>query len=389
MGRQRRWRAASERRRRCPAEVVADGADLSRFGISSRRRGGGMLPVMTSPPLVPDDYRSVLEELKARVRGARMQAQRRVNTDLVELYWSIGRTIDARQTGGSWGSGVLNRIADDLRAEFPGMKGFSRSNLQYMRTFAQDWPEETAIRQQAVGNLPWGHIMVLIDKLHDRGSRDWYATQAAEHGWSRNVLMNQIMNRTRERTGAAATNFAGQLAPADSDLALQLAKDPYVFDFLDLTSDVAERELEQALMDRIVETLRELGAGFAFVGRQVHFDVGGDDFYLDLLFFHVEQLRYVVVELKTGKFQPEHAGKLGFYIALVDDHLRREAHAPTVGILICGSGNEHTVRYSLGRADSPMAVSTYTYDSLPADERASLPNADQLAAALDWDSDEK
>jgi predicted nuclease of restriction endonuclease-like (RecB) superfamily len=338
---------------------------------------------MTPQPLVPDDYRSVLDELKSQVRSARMQAQRRVNTELVQLYWSIGRTIDSRQVDGSWGTGVLQRIADDLRAEFPEMKGFSRSNLQYMRTLAQDWPENASIRQQAVGNLPWGHITVLIDKLQDRESRDWYAARAVEHGWSRNVLMNQIMNRTLERTGAAATNFVGQLAPADSDLALQLAKDPYVFDFLDLTSDVAERELEQALMDQIVDTLRELGAGFAFVGRQVHFDVGGDDFYLDLLFFHVEQLRYVVVELKTGKFQPEYAGKLGFYVALVDDRLRREAHAPTVGILICGSGNEHTVRYSLGRTDSPMAVSTYTYESLPASEQAVLPNAAQLAAALE------
>lgn len=314
-----------------------------------------------------------------------MSAQRRVNTELIELYWNIGRTIASRQKSGSWGTGVLNRVADDLRAEFPEMKGFSRSNLKYMRTFAQTWAAPEPIGDQAVGQLPWGHITVLIDKLHDRGTQDWYAAKAVTHGWSRNALMNQIMNRTMERTGAAPTNFTGQLAPADSDLAAQLSKDPYVFDFLDLTGDVAERDLEQALMDRIVETLRELGAGFAFVGRQVHFDVAGDDFYLDLLFFHVEQLRYVVIELKTGKFQPEYAGKLGFYVALVDDTLRRETHAPTVGILICGSGNEHTVRYSLGQTNSPMAVSTYTYDTLPQNEQASLPNADQLSAALDWD----
>ena len=197
------------------------------------------------------------------------------------------------------------------------------------------------------------------------------------------------MNRTRERIGASPSNFADQLAPRDSDLAHQLAKDPYVFDFLDLTQDVAERQLEQALMDRLVETLRELGAGFAFVGRQVHFDVDGDDFYLDLLFFHIEQLRYVVVELKTGKFQPEYAGKLGFYVALVDDRLRRAPHAPTVGILICGSRNDHTVRYSLGRTDSPMAVSTYTYDALPPAERDALPKDTQLTAALDWPMDDE
>ncbi|WP_425562249.1 PDDEXK nuclease domain-containing protein [Leifsonia kafniensis] len=195
-------------------------------------------------------------------------------------------------------------------------------------------------------------------------------------------MLNQIKNRTLERTGAAPSNFSAELEPADSDLAREIAKDPYVFDFLELTAEAAERDLEQALMERIVDTLRELGTGFAFVGRQVHFDVAGDDFYLDLLFFHIEQLRYVVIELKTGKFQPDHAGKLGFYVSLVDDRLRREAHAPTVGILICGDRNDHTVRYALGRSGSPMAVLTYTYDSLPPSEKNALPDADELASAL-------
>jgi predicted nuclease of restriction endonuclease-like (RecB) superfamily len=339
------------------------------------------------PPtdLVPDDYRTVLAELHDRVRGARMQAQRRVNTALTELYWSIGKTLAERQEAGGWGSGVLNRVADDLRAEFPEMKGFSRSNLKYMRAFAKAWPAGDSIGQQAVGQLPWGHITVLLDKLEDQDVRDWYAARAAEYGWSRNVLTNQIMNRTRERIGAPPTNFAGQLAPADSDLARQLSKDPYVFDFLDLTGEVAERDLEQALMDRIVDTLRELGAGFAFVGRQVNFDIDGDDFFVDLLFFHTEQLRYVVIELKTGKFEPAYAGQLGFYVAVVDDKMRRTFHRPTVGILICGSRNEHTVRYALGQASSPMAVSTYSYETLPSEEQKALPAAEQIIAALDWE----
>ncbi|WP_338145554.1 PDDEXK nuclease domain-containing protein [Cryobacterium lactosi] len=266
-----------------------------------------------------------------------------MNTQLIELYWTIGREIISQQarqgwgtgalghwgTGalGHWGTGVLVRLAGDLRSEFPQMKGFSSRNHQYMRAFAVAWPETDPIVQQAVAGLPWGHITVLLDKLDSSESREWYASAAVKNGWSRNVLLNQIMNRTVERTGSAPSNFTAELTPADSDLARQIAKDPYVFDFLELTEDAAERDLEQALMDRIVDTLRELGTGFAFVGRQVHFDVGGDDFYLDLLFFHVEQLRYVVIELKTGKFQPEHAGQLGFYISLVDDKLRRAAHA--------------------------------------------------------------
>jgi len=334
---------------------------------------------------LPDGYPEFLGSLKLRVREAQVRAQRTVNTQLIELYWSIGRSILSEQDKQGWGAGVMDRLAHDLRVEFPKMTGLSRSNLFYMRAFAAAWTEELPIVQQAVGQLPWGHITVLLDKLEDIDTRAWYAAAAAKNGWSRNVLLNQIKNRTLERTGAAPSNFSAQLAPADSDLARQIAKDPYVFDFLELTEDAAERDLEQALMDRIIDTLRELGKGFAFVGRQVHFDVAGDDFYLDLLFFHVEQLRYVVIELKTGKFQPEHAGKLAFYVSLVDDRLRRDTHAPTVGIIICGDRNDHTVRYALGRSGSPMAVSTYTYDSLPPSEKTALPDADELTSALGWD----
>lgn len=302
---------------------------------------------------LPEGYAELLQGLKVRVWNAQVRAQRVVNTQLLELYWSIGSEILAQQKSQAWGSGVVGRLASDLRAEFPQMTGLSRSNLFYMRAFAVAWPGEGVIVQQAVGQLPWGHITVLLDKLDDACTRTWYAQAAVEHGWSRNVLMNQIMNRTHERVGSGPSNFTRQLPADESELAQQIAKDPYVFDFLELTDQAAERDLEQSLMDRIVETLRELGVGFAFVGRQVHFDVGGDDFYLDLLFFHVIQLRYVVVELKTGKFQPEYAGKLGFYIAVVDDKLRLPAHNPTVGILICGSRNDHTVRYSLGQTEMP------------------------------------
>jgi predicted nuclease of restriction endonuclease-like (RecB) superfamily len=329
-----------------------------------------------------------LGTLKRRVRDAQGRAQRTVNTQLIELYWSIGRSILSEQENQGWGAGVMDRLAHDLRLEFPQMRGLSRSNLFYMRAFAAAWTGQLPIVQQAVGQLPWGHITVLLDKLDDVEKREWYAAAAVKNGWSRNVLLNQIKNRTLERTGSAPSNFSAELTPADSDLARQIAKDPYVFDFLELTEDAAERDLEQALMDRIVDTLRELGTGFAFVGRQVHFDVAGDDFYLDLLFFHVEQLRYVVIELKTGKFQPEYAGQLGFYVSLVDDRPRRKAHAPTVGILICGDRNDHTVRYALGRSGSPMAVATYTYDSLPLSEKNALPDADELTAALGWDEAE-
>ncbi|WP_427170780.1 PDDEXK nuclease domain-containing protein [Arthrobacter sp. 92] len=250
-----------------------------------------------------------------------------------------------------------------------------------MTTFAGTWADGP-IAQQPAAQLPWGHIMVLLDKRLGTASTQAYAAAAVEHGWSRNVLLNMIMNKALERTGAAQSNFAQQLAAQDSELAQQVAKDPYNFEFLGLSGDVAERDLENALTSRITETLREPGPGFAFVGRQVHFEVDGDDFYVDLLFFHIEQSRYVVIELKTGKFQPEYAGKLNFYIALVDDVLRRGHHNETIGILICGTKNDRSVRYSLGRSTSPMAVAAYSHDALPDEVRNDLPNA-EAGAGLD------
>jgi predicted nuclease of restriction endonuclease-like (RecB) superfamily len=341
---------------------------------------------MTEPRdlALPTGYTALLVELKDRVRAARTKALRTVNTQLIDLYWSIGRTILERQAIDGWGSGVIGRLAEDLGAEFPDMTGLSRSNLQYMRSFAEAWPAFHANVPQPVGHLPWGHIRTILDKRLEPEARDWYAAAAVEYGWSRNVLMNMIMNKTLERTGAAPSNFVQQLVAPDSELAQQIAKDPYNFEFLGLSGEVAERDLENALTSRITETLRELGPGFSFVGRQVHFDVDGDDFYVDLLFFHIEQSRYVVVELKTGKFQPEYAGKLNFYVALVDDVLRRQHHNETIGILICGTKNDRSVRYSLGRATSPMAVAAYTYDNLPPAEQQALPNEGHIVAALEW-----
>ncbi|GAA3313932.1 hypothetical protein GCM10017710_19390 [Arthrobacter ramosus] len=230
---------------------------------------------------LPASYTDLLGELKNRVRAARTQAIRTVNTELITLYWSIGKTILGRQATEGWGSGVIGRLAEDLGAEFPDMKGLSRSNLQYMRGLAEAWPAFDPNVPQPVGHLPWGHIRTILDKRLEPPARDWYAAAAVQHGWSRNVLMNMIMNNTLERTGAAPSNFVQHLVAPDSELAQQVAKDPYNFEFLGLSGEVAERDLENALTSRITETLRELGPGFAFVGRQVHFDVDGDDFYVD------------------------------------------------------------------------------------------------------------
>jgi predicted nuclease of restriction endonuclease-like (RecB) superfamily len=332
---------------------------------------------------LPADYAELLEALKSRIAGSRIQAQRTVNTLVIELYWSLGKDIIARQAIQGWGTGVIRQLAADLAVSFPDMKGLSYRNLQYMTAMVRAW-DATENVPQLVAHLPWGHIRTILDKAATGEERDWYAAAAVQYGWTRNVLLNMMMNHSMERTGTAPSNFTRQLAAPDSELAQQMAKDPYNVEFLGLTGEVAERDLENALTSRITETLHELGPGFSFVGRQVHFDVDGDDYYVDLLFFHIEQLRYVVIELKTGRFKPEYAGKLNFYVALVDDMLRRDYHNETVGILICGTKNDRSVRYSLGRSTSPMAVAAYTYDKLPAEEQQALPNEGHLVAALEW-----
>ena len=341
---------------------------------------------------VPQGYSDLLADLKARVGAAQVRAHRIVNTELLALYWSIGTAVLERQSAEGWGARVIHRLADDLRAEFPEMRGFSGRNLHYMTAAVRAWPDPFSqvsaqevprrpIVQQAVAQLPWGHVTTLLDRLDDQGDRDWYAAAAVEHGWSRAVLLNQIKNRLRSRAGVAPSNFEARLARGDSELAQQLTRDPYVFDFLDLTASSSERELEQGLMDRLQHTLSEFGRGFSFVGRQVHFDVEGHDFFIDLLFFHVEQMRYVVVELKVVRFEPGFAGQLGFYVTLVDDRLRRpDRHAPTVGILLCAAREDAVVQYALTSAAQPIAVADYTY-AMPTP--GALPSAAELAKVVD------
>jgi len=338
---------------------------------------------MSSP--VPSEYADTLESIKRLVHQARYVAQRRVNTELLRLYWQIGATIIERQKTAPWGSKVLSRLSADLRTEFPGVKGFSPANLKYMRRFAEAWPDPDAIGQRPVGQLPWGHVIELLDKLEDAELREWYSAKDVAHGWSRPVLAHQIKTSLHTREGAAPSNFPHALERTDSELAQQITKDPFTLEFLAIDGDTAERRLEDRLVERIIDTLRELGPGFAFVGRQVHFDVEGDDFFVDLLFFHVEQLRYVVIELETTKFDPRDAGQLGFYVALVEDRLRRPQHQPTVGMLLVADKNESVVRYALAGTTQPIAVSRY--DLSPA-EQAALPAEDALTRAVALELDD-
>jgi predicted nuclease of restriction endonuclease-like (RecB) superfamily len=331
---------------------------------------------------LPADYATWLAELKTRIHSAQQRASLAVNRELVLLYWQIGQDILARQDREGWGTKVIERLAQDLRGAFPAMKGFSRANLMYMRAFAQAWPEE-AIVQQLVGQLPWGHNLVLLTKLKTNQQRLSYAQRAAEHGWSRNMLAIHIERKLIEREGKAVTNFEMQLPKPQSDLALESLKDPYLFDFLGVGNEAGERALEDAIVQHITKFLLELGAGFAFVGKQVHIEVGGDDFFIDLLFYHLKLRCYVVVELKAGAFKPEHAGQLSFYLSAVDAQMKASQDAPTIGLLLCKSKNKVVAEYALRDSSKPIGVAEYQLiEALPADLQSGLPSVEAIEQAL-------
>jgi predicted nuclease of restriction endonuclease-like (RecB) superfamily len=375
------------------------------------------------PPVaqLPVGYAFVLAQLKQRVRAARTKAAISVNRELIALYWDIGRVILHRQQAEGWGAKVVERLAADLRAEFPEMSGFSRPNLLFMRAFAQAWsnspivlqavrqlPEtfpqsETSVAEslapilqqpvaqslrtppEPMASLPWGHNLVLLHKLDSPADRLWYARKTLEHGWSRAVLTHQIETQLHRREGQAVNNFAATLPPAQSDLAQQMLKDPYIFDFLTLAADARERNLELGLLDHVQKFLVELGVGFAFVGRQYRLDVSGEEFSLDLLFYHLRLRCFVVVDLKMEGFKPEFAGKMNFYLSAVDDQLRHRDDAPTIGLLLCKEKDRLIVEYALRDVKKPIGVAewkTRLVESLPKKLQSSLPTVAQIEAEL-------
>ena len=332
------------------------------------------------------DYSSWLTDLKLRVEQARQRAALLVNRELIALYWQICRDILERQQRQGWGAKVIDQLARDLKAAFPDMRGFSPRNLKYMRAFAEAWPDGTFV-QQAAAQLPWFHLCTLLDKLKGNAEREWYATKAVEHGWSRNILAMQIETRLHERQGSAVTNFRDRLASPQSDLARETLKDPYIFDFLGLSADAQERDIEQALTQHITRFLIELGAGFAFVGHQYRLEVGGDEFFIDLLFYHLKLRCYVVVELKTTPFKPEYAGQLNFYLSAVDAQVKQPDDQPTIGLLLCREKNRLVAEYALRGMAKPIGVAEYQLlREVPAPLVSDLPSIERIEAELGSDA---
>jgi len=332
--------------------------------------------------VVPAGYAEWLADVKARVHAAQQRAALAVNAEVMQLYWQLGRDILDQQSREGWGAKVTDRLAHDLKAAFPEVKGFSPRNLKYMRRFAEAWPDPEFV-QQLLHKLPWFHLCTLLDKLKDPAQRDWYLRASIQHGWSRSVLVMQIETNAHKRLGQALTNFELQLPKPQSDLARESLKDPYRFDFLSLGAEAHEREIETALVQHITQFLLELGAGFAFVGRQVHLEVGGEDFYIDLLFYHLKLRAYVVIELKATNFKPEHTGQLGFYLSAVDAQVKAPDDAPTIGLLLCKSKNRIVAEYALRDTNKPMGIAEYQLaEALPKDLEANLPSIEQIEREL-------
>ena len=331
-------------------------------------------------------YEDLFAAVVGRVRHTQASLVARSNAAMIELYWQIGREILARQDEGGYGAAVIDRLASDLAGMFPGQRGWSPRNLRYMRAFANAWPEWETV-QNLLQHLGWGQNQLLLDRLEDRTTREWYARRAVGDGWTHTIMLHQLMGTLHLREGAAPSNFPTTVPDLAGEQLDRLATDPYRLDFLRLDSTAKEHALEAALVERITEFLTHLGRGFAYCGRQYRLTVGESDFFLDLLFYNTHLHAYVVFELKTQPFTPAHAGQISFYITAIERQVRRNGDNPTIGILLVPGKDDLVVEYTLASTTSPLAVASYTHSELPANVRAQLPAAADIAAILSADTD--
>ena len=359
---------------------------MSNRGRKTRGRShqDATFPVPVGKGVLPTNYKAVLDGLKDRIRSERLRVTLSANSAMVLLYWDIGSAILDRQHQQGWGAKVIDRLSQDLRTAFPDMSGLSSRNLKYMRSFAAAWPDREIV-QRTVAQIPWRSNLALLEKLDRPDTRLWYAQKTIENGWSRDMLVLQIESRLHGREGKAVTNFNATLPPDDSDMATQVFKDPYLFDFLGTAAPRTEREIEQALVGHIQDFLMELGTGFAFVGKQVLLEIGDQNFYADLLFYHLKLRRYIVVELKAVPFDPAFVGQMNLYLSAVDDLMRHPDDEPTIGLLLCKSKHRLVVEYALRGFDKPMGVAdweTRLVESLPTELKGSLPTIEEIEQEL-------
>ena len=348
-------------------------------------------------------YQLILRELKEKIRTARQKAAIAAYQELLSIYWKIGDAILQQQKEEGWGTKVIDRMATDLRTAFPDMKGFSARNLKYMSVFAEAYPlfdvtnkqlhktnnQSVIILQQLLQNLPWGHHQLLLDKTKTASKRSFYIKKAVENGWSRSILLHQVESDLFSRQGNAITNFEETLPKLQSDLAKETLKNPYVFDFLGIGDDMQEKDLQKALVQHIKKFMLELGRGFAYVGNQFNLNVGGDDYFLDLLFYNYHLHRFVVFELKVGQFKPEFTGKLNFYINTIDEEIKGKEDKPTIGVLLCKTRNDTVVKYALKGIETPIGIAEYELtNTLPRQLKGEMPTIKELEQELQKETEE-
>ncbi|WP_264328531.1 PDDEXK nuclease domain-containing protein [Wolbachia endosymbiont (group A) of Andrena hattorfiana] len=332
--------------------------------------------------IIAKEYTEFLEQLKEQIATSRYKAALAVNSKLIVLYHHIGTEILKRQKEHGWGAKIIDQLSKDLRSAFPEMKGFSPRNLKYMRKFAEEYSDIEFV-QEPLAQLTWYHNVTLLEKIESHETRLFYIKEAIEHGWSRNIMVMQIELGLHKRQGKAITNFKEKLPSPQSDLAHYTLKDPYIFDFLSIGKDAHEREVEKGLVGHMEKFLLELGEGFAFVGRQFHLDVGDEDFFVDLLFYHLKLRCFIVIELKDNKFKPEYAGKMNFYLSAVDDLLKHETDQPSIGLILCKSKNDVLAKYTLKDMTKPIGLAEYRVtESLPEKIKTALPTIEELEAEL-------
>lgn len=335
-------------------------------------------------------YTKLLEDIKQRVRMAQVRATFSANAEMILMYWDIGKIIFDRQQEYGWGAKVIQKLSKDIDNELAEVKGYSERNLKFMVRFYKEYYVESEKVKQLVSQIPWGHNIVLFQKIGSKETRYWYMQQALQNGWSRDVLISMIKSELHKRQGTSISNFKTTLPSIQSDLAIQTIKDPYLFDFLTLSETFNERELEISLIKHLEKFLIELGEGFAFVGRQYHLEVSDRDFYIDLLFYHLKLRSYIVIELKKGEFKPEYAGKLNFYCSAVDDKLKHETDNPTIGLILCQNKDKIFAEYALKDINKPIGISEYQLtQALPPDYKGSLPSIEELEEQMSKDMEEK
>ncbi len=358
--------------------------NMRKTNAIAKQKDGITLPVADEIAMMPVDYAEFIKDLKLRIRQERTKTVLAANSALILMYWDIGKSILEKQKESGWGAKVIDRMSHDLKEEFSDMTGFSPRNLKYMRKFAECWTDREIV-QRVAAQIPWRNNQALLDKLKDPSLRVWYAGQNVINGWSRNVLVFQIESKLHRRIGQTANNFDIALPPADSDMTNQIFKDPYIFDFLGTADIRRERELENKLIEHLEKFLLELGQGFAFVGRQVHLEFSDQDFYIDLLFYHLKLRCFVVVELKSGTFEPGHVSQLNMYMNIVDDLMRHKTDNKTIGLLLVKEKNHTLAKYALAGYTNPIGVAEWEKqitDSLPDDLKPSLPTVEEIENEL-------